>query len=416
MSGNGPGVARCWGRGERKEMSGNNRTSRFDADPGRARSVDIRFSVEPAIDPQAIEPVWRDLESRSDGSFFLSWHWIGTWLKESACRPDLIIGRLGTSVVALAFLVNRRLCRRRWLRSDSILLHETGDRRTDSVFIEYNGILVDRRFGRAAAGRCLEFLVKTKSVGAGAPPWEELFLGGVPEDCHSLVQSSGLGLRVISARPTAAIDLATMRRNGWNSLDSISRNTRYQIRRSMRLYERRGILRLDEATDVSEAFRFFDHLKDLHQKHWLKRNKPGAFSNPFFERFHRSLIARALPAGNAEILRITAGGEPIGYLYNFLFRDWVGTYLSGFAYEDDPRLKPGLVSYHLCAERHLARGMRSLDFLAGDDRYKTSLGQPGKTMLWMSLQRPRWKFWIENRIRDLRPLLAPAEAKRRQDP
>ena len=127
---------------------------------------------------------------------------------------------------------------------------------------------------------------------------------------------------------------------------------------------------------------------------------------------HRSLIARCLPEGNAELLRISAGDEPIGYLYNFIWRGWIGTYMSGFAYEDDARLKPGLVSYYLCAERHLADGMRVQDFLAGAYRYKTSLGKPGPDMVWLALQRPRLRFRLEAALSEFLPEPADAVANR----
>jgi CelD/BcsL family acetyltransferase involved in cellulose biosynthesis len=365
----------------------------------------ITFSVEPFTSVDSLAGSWHDLEARADCSFFLSWQWIGCWLRETDLHPAVLVGRLDGKVVALALFAVRRMWRHRWLHAHTIFLHETGDQALDINSIEYNGILVDRSLGAAAIEQCLDFLIGTRVVGSSSVAWDELYLGGVPMDYIESLERCGLPLRIAAQKPTSAIDFAALRAKQRSYLADLSANTRYQIRRSIRLYEKRGPLRLDVAGDAAQALAFLDELKVLHQRHWEGRGKDGAFSYPFLERFHRSLIARCLPEGNVELLRISAGGEPIGYLYNFIWRGWVGTYMSGFAYEDDARLKPGLVSYYLCAERHLANGMRVQDFLAGAYRYKTSLGKPGPDMFWLAVQRPRLRFRLESALRRVKHAL-----------
>jgi CelD/BcsL family acetyltransferase involved in cellulose biosynthesis len=56
----------------------------------------------------------------------------------------------------------------------------------------------------------------------------------------------------------------------------------------------------------------------------------------------------------------------------------------------------------LCVERHLARGNRVFDFLAGDNRYKTSLGKADGTLFHLDVQRPRLKLRLETALRSLR--------------
>jgi CelD/BcsL family acetyltransferase involved in cellulose biosynthesis len=365
----------------------------------------ITFSVEPLTNLDSLADTWRDLEARADCSFFLSWQWIGCWLCETDLRPAVVVGRVDGRVVSLALFAARRMWRHRWLHAHTIFLHETGDPEIDINSIEYNGILVDRTLGTVATEQCLDFLIGTRVLGSTSTAWDELYLGGIPLDYIESLERCGLPLRIVAQKPTSAIDFTALRAKQRDYLDDLSANTRYQIRRSIRLYEKRGALRLEVAGDAAQALAFLDELKVLHQRHWEGRGKGGAFSYPFLKRFHRSLIARCLPEGNAELLRISAGDAPIGYLYNFIWRGWVGTYMSGFAYEDDARLKPGLVSYYLCAERHLADGMRVQDFLAGAYRYKTSLGKPGPDMFWLALQRPRLRFRLESALRRVKHAL-----------
>ena len=40
-----------------------------------------------------LEPLWRNLEQRAKPNFFLSWHWIGSWLAEVDVAPWLLTVR-----------------------------------------------------------------------------------------------------------------------------------------------------------------------------------------------------------------------------------------------------------------------------------------------------------------------------------
>ena len=128
----------------------------------------------------------------------------------------------------------------------------------------------------------------------------------------------------------------------------------------------------------------------------MRRGREGAFARPFFELFHRSLIAARFDAGEVRLLRLRAGGRELGYLYNFAHRGIVHAYRSGFRYDPDPRLKPGLVGHSLAVERSLGgRTPEPYDFMAGAGRYKASLGTRSGEMLWLVLQRDRLALRIE---------------------
>ena len=96
----------------------------------------------------------------------------------------------------------------------------------------------------------------------------------------------------------------------------------------------------------------------------------------------------------------------IGYLYNLVYRGHVYQYQSGFRYEGDPRLKPGLVSHCLCIERHLREGSEVYDFMAGDARYKANLGKPGPDMVYLLARRPTWPLQLESALRDVKGSLS----------
>ncbi|MBI3711067.1 MAG: GNAT family N-acetyltransferase [Proteobacteria bacterium] len=360
---------------------------------------DITVTIETEADPERLASLWRDLEGRAESSFQLSWDWIGCWLALTGLRPPLVVARRGGRVVGLALLQPSRERRHGWLTSNTLVLNQTGDDEMDVITIEYNGFLAERGLETEVADCCLAALARTRSLAASGAAWDELRFPGVSAAYIDHARRHGLRVHIHAQKPSPAIALDAIRLSGRGYLDHLSANTRYQIRRALRLYEARGKVSFATARDAAEGLQFFEELGVFHQRYWTARGQRGAWGYPFFLKFHRTMIERCLPTGAVEIVRVAVATQAIGYLYNFVYRGAVYAYLSGFHYEDDPKLKPGLVSHYLCTERHLASGARLYDFMAGADRYKTNLGQNRADMYWLTLQRPRLKLRLESGLR-----------------
>ncbi|TIV44155.1 MAG: GNAT family N-acetyltransferase, partial [Mesorhizobium sp.] len=98
----------------------------------------IGVTVEALPDIATLETVWKELEARATHSFYLSWLWIGTWLRHlpGGAQPHVLVARTSSRIVGLAIICRRRAwsfgphARARWL------LNETGDVRFDRLFIE----------------------------------------------------------------------------------------------------------------------------------------------------------------------------------------------------------------------------------------------------------------------------------------
>ncbi len=372
----------------------------------RIQPAAASFEICTFKSPTELELVWLDLERRAVPPFFLSWDWIGCWVREAALHPPILIGRAEGRVVLLGILTPST---RRVLRSitvDGLQLHMTGEPQQDVITIEYNGFLVEHDLiGKIEAG-AVAFLLG--GIAIEGHKRQELHLKNIPAALERSVRASGFHFREVQLKPSWRIDLAAIRAAGKSYLDCLSANTRQQIRRSMRLYEKRGQLDIARARDVPEALSFLDGLKELHQSYWISRGEPGGFSYPFFERFQKRLIQTCLSHGTVEILRVSAGSDVIGYLYNLVYRRHVYAYQTGFHYESDPRLKPGLVSHSLCIDRHLQDGSDVYDFMAGAARYKANLGEPGPDMLYLLADRPIWPLRLESALHATKRLLGTA--------
>lgn len=86
------------------------------------------------------------------------------------------------------------------------------------------------------------------------------------------------------------------------------------------------------------------------------------------------------------MVRVRAGEDALGCLYNFKLRGHVYAYQSGFDYERaGPHGKPGLTCDLLAIEHALAADDRVYDFLAGSARYKLSLANAIVPLFWAEL-------------------------------
>jgi CelD/BcsL family acetyltransferase involved in cellulose biosynthesis len=355
----------------------------------------IDVNVETLQSIARLENSWKELEARAPHSFYLSWLWIGTWLRHlpEGARPHVLVARTASKIVGLAIICRRGAwslgphTRARWL------LNETGDARFDRLFIEYNHILAERSSAEAIMGKCLEALTHR------LPHSDQLVLSGIGPDLElaacCAADRAGLVTEVKEADSAWWIDFAKTRQKGGNYRATLGRNTRQAVSRAMRLYAERGPVEFRIMETTSEALAAFNLLPDFHQSRWGGK---GAFANPGFRPFHEELIARGVPIGAVRISRTLAGGQTIGVLYNFVHDGRVLNYQSGFLYERDGRLKPGLISHVLSIEDSIARGERGYDFLAGSAGHKSRLANAEHAMKWIAIGRDSPERRIEAKL------------------
>jgi CelD/BcsL family acetyltransferase involved in cellulose biosynthesis len=343
---------------------------------GRARVTGATATVSSVTDFTALEAKWRDLEARSDCSFFQSWTWTGCLVDERFPNPVLVEARESGRTVALA-LFNRR--------GRTLHLGESGDPGLDSIYIEFNGVLAETNREAALTALCLR--AARENSGAWPPiARPRLVLGGVTALTEAVATEAGS----VRRNRSLSAPFVGLARQETRFLDTRSANTRQQLRRSDRAYAAIGGIAIEPAETLTRANEFLDGLMALHQASWMARGKPGVFANSFFTRFHRALIARGLPRGEIDLLRITAGLQAIGFLYNFRYRDRSLAYQSGFDYVGAGRQgKPGLTCHHAAIRLASRSGAVRYDFLAGDDRYKRSLSDGAETLHWIEVA-SRW--------------------------
>jgi CelD/BcsL family acetyltransferase involved in cellulose biosynthesis len=379
----------------------------------------IDVSLETLRNLGKLETSWKELEARATHPFYLSWLWIGTWLRHlpKAAQPHVLVARASGKIVGLAIICRRRAWSLGLHAGARWLLNETGDTRFDRLYIEYNNILADRSLADAIIDACLEALTHRLRHS------DQLVLSGIDLDLEMAACRTasrvGLVMEVKRADTVWWIDFAKVRQRGENYRATLGRNTRQAVNRAMRLYAERGPVELRIMETTSEALAAFDLLEAFHEARW---GHSGPFANPGFRPFHEELIARGVPMGAVRISRTLAGDQTVGVLYNFVHDDCVLNYQSGFLYERDGRLKPGLISHVLSIEDSIIRGERGYDFLAGSAGHKSHLANAEHAVKWIAIGKDgperrleayfrRAKSVLRTIATNLRPRLGPRTKK-----
>lgn len=362
----------------------------------------IETRVETAdLSPDGIarlEAAWRALEAVSDCSFFQSWTWIGCRIAERYGRPRLVSAHRGGATVGLA-LFN---CAPLRLAPRAAWLHETGDPSHDRVFVEHNGPLV----ARDCAAEAEAAILKRALDEAGT-----LVMGGLT--VAQQAAASRLGeVRVLARRPAPFVRLeAGLDAGAWRA--GLGTSTRAQLARSDRRLSSRGTLSWERAADRAQALAWLEDLARIHRARWSSLGQAGAFGEARFHRFQAELVGRGFDRGEVSIARLMAGDAPVCLLLEFHWRAEVLAYQSGTDLELDPRASPGLVAHARSIADAIGRRDRRYDFLAGDARYKRSLADAERELVWLELSRRTSLRGLALRARRLAKWMAGAIAARK---
>ena len=340
------------------------------------------------------EKVWHKVQSQARHSFFTSWGWIGTWLASLpvAIKPKILFGSDGDKPVVCGIQVERSESRFGLVSRTCAYLNATGNPELDALTIEYNGIL------SAESSYSLADLVSDPALSH----IDEFHLFGIEDDDITAKAGGSFVVARNVRRPSFYVDLDHIRANGLDYLAMLSANRRRQIRKSQRDLGDVGELSVRESTSCDEALQMLDTLAEFHQAEWESRGEPGAFATRYFRDFHRALIRERFDREEIQLLMISAGNLPVGYLYNFVYDGQVLFYQSGFNYEKTRKFRPGVISHYLAIEHNLAKGFERYNFLAGDAQYKKSMATASDTLYWVVIARNGLFARTENFLRRLK--------------
>ena len=344
---------------------------------------------------------WHQVVARMPASSpFLSTAWTNAWMGVfgRVLNPVQVSVLNASGAPIGSCLLTSRVRRETMVPHVRVHLNTDGENAVDSVIVEHNALLAtlgaEDVVARAIAGHVIGMRVDEFRVASAGEA-----------EVDRLVRAFPGWTADIEWHSAPFVNLDQLRAAARSHLDVLSRNTREQLRRSLTRYERRGPIVVEAARTVYEAEAMFVELVGLHESRWQAVGHSGAFASPSRREFHRAFIREGVPTGNAQLLRITAGGDTIAVLYNLVANGRVNFYQSGLRHEDDKHLKPGMAAHHLAIQHYLEHGYAEYDFLSsapGEGRYKSSLANDSRQLAHLTLARPGWRRRYFDGLRRLR--------------
>jgi hypothetical protein len=330
----------------------------------------------------AVPDWWASLyQTACNGAVFLSQEWLGTWLE---CYGDAFDGKWvswscdGRVVGGCLLLI--KPVKIGGLSFRTIFLNASGATAERSPLAECNDVLYVEGFGDAIADDLTALLSEME--------WHRLDLAACATD--------GIVSRVFSAVPSRHTEIEHKVAPYINFSDlpdapfnkNLTGNTRSQIQRCQRIYEgMAGPVSLNVAASIEQALQYFDEMAHMHNARWSLKGAVGSFSNQLAVKFHRTLISRLWPGGAVDLVCVKAGETNIGFLYNFITFGKAYFFQSGFAYQQNNKLKPGLLTHSLAIENYRQRGLREYDFMVGNAPYKRSFSTHERALFWGTVYR-----------------------------
>lgn len=340
-----------------------------------------------ASDIEDIQKIWMQLLDTCEASYFSSWSWIQNWIETAPDKSRVKLFYVEESgIPVMAFFAG--VCTN-WrygiIRCKGVYFNSYGNSTCDRLCTEYNTIL------RASNPKSVvRDLIESMPV-----EWDEFRFPNMDRNTFTVNEIRTLRDRwnlTIEETPTYYVNLKALT---GDYLESLSRNTRNRIRHAIKIYDRKGGVKIEVAASIDDALRIFRELAELNNKRFKQR---GAFRSEYFRLFHENLILKSFLKGEIQLLRFSDGRKLIGCLYAFLWRGKVYQYQSGFTYEEGFKEKPGLVCHYYAIQLCRKLGFEKYDFLGGDSQYKRSMSTDQDMLITATVQKHLLKFAVENCI------------------
>lgn len=359
------------------------------------KSLNLVLNVLP-ISPDKILDIkerWTYLESKANNaSYFLTWDWIGQWLKQTSkknCPLFLVEAYLESKVIAIGILCSSK-------NNQSYFLNKTSIQSYDQIWIEYNDFLMDLSSLKVDANTLRNLLINKllnhDNFSCRAITIDMCKIQNFTNNnyfSYEKIVSPGYRMSLHDCDTKEKL------------LSKLSKNSKRQIQKSISLLQQASTLSISVLDKVEDKVSAFEKLASQHIIQWQKTEWGSGFSNPFFVEFHRNLIQES----SNKILVLNHGDKTLAYGYFFCFNNDVYFYLSSIHKHTDNRIKIGLVFHTLAMVHFKKEGYEEYDFLAGDARYKKSLSDQSYELKSYRFVKRDFLGYLENIARKIKEYL-----------
>ena len=175
--------------------------------------------------------------------------------------------------------------------------------------------------------------------------------------------------------------------DNWESyIDSLSKNTRYNIRRKMRKLDKNFNVNFYRWSDTDTLAFAMGRLAELHRKRWEQEGIVHSFSDLKFTEFHHEVARKFHEQGLLRLYVLELNETIAAMLYCFKYGGKLFYYQSGF----DPEYSEygvGTVLFARAIQAAIGEHIREFDFLRGYHRYKYDWANGERSTVRLAIRR-----------------------------
>lgn len=313
----------------------------------------------------ALENDWRDLLAESEAdNIFLTWEWVSAWWKVFKSEKSLhvVVFRDGLKPVGIAPFYIRRTRYYGVIPVKALMFLGTGE----SVRSEYQDLIAKPKFEENVA-RAFVFHLKTQKnwdIAVFKDLRGPSFLVRRVEDYSEQFK---LPYSSWSIDDCFAVKLCG---SYPDYLKSLSIKLRRNINNRRRKLNNRYAVEFNLLKNKNNLPQYLNTLKELHQQRMRQKKISGKFSDPNYEKFHRSIAERFFNSERLLLAFLRLDDRPVAARYGFIYNNKIFDYQSGFS----PQFAREGVMQVLVSrliEFGIASGLSEFDFLGGKEDYKS---------------------------------------------
>jgi CelD/BcsL family acetyltransferase involved in cellulose biosynthesis len=321
----------------------------------------IDLSVHEHLD--AIEPLWRDFETRADCTAFQSFAWLSAWFtaigEPNGVRPAVVVGRQrdGRVLCVFPFAIDRLgpLRRLTWLGSH---------------LCDYNLPLLAPEFSA---------LVSAEAV---VPLWDRIrgllrdrgfdydivHLEKMPARCGS--QPNPCLQLPVGLHPSHAY--ATHLSGDWDSFYTAKRSatTRRRDRTKRKRMAEHGEVTFATASDATEIEQALDTLIEQKIASLSAKGAANIFAPRGHSEFYRNVASERSNRDFVHVSRVDVGSTTVAVNLGLVFRGSYYHVLASHGGGELSRFGPGVMHLHELMKYAIGSGLKTFDFTIGDEAYK----------------------------------------------
>lgn len=309
---------------------------------------------------------WNNLlqQSRSN-TIFLTWEWLYTWWEifKKGRKLFILLAKENEEIIGIAPLLKRRVYYFGILPFDRLEFLATGEEEKDETCSVYLNFIIKKGKEQEVVDHILRYLLEQSSH------WDEIILRDMIETNGNTIlfkkfSNNGSCYKTVSNSKCIYINLP----NSWEEyLVGLGAKKRRNIRRDRKLLGKAFIINYT-VVDFNES-KDFPHvlkpMKEIHQKEWQSKNKPGVFASSKFTQFVNKLSLRTAELKWLKLSYLKLDGKEMAFRYTFSYNNKIYDYITGFIPTSDERIGLGTVLLSYCIEDVIKSGTKEWDFLKG---------------------------------------------------